>query len=742
MIPVSIFQNFNETTENKPLAAVLHSIQRGDYRKEVDQVRSFRQNGQTEAYEQAKKSLPGFTPSGIFEGGRRMEHLQSYSGTVVLDFDKLTDEELARAKQASCESPYTYAAFTSPSGNGLKVLVRVTSLAEAHKQAYKQVKEHYVCLLGLKVDESGSDVTRLCFVSFDSDLYLNESASIFQVNTVAAPVAVVSNKRQRQAGNSGQQPGNTHLDDAEAVYRHCIALTERRYSYAEGSRNSFVHQLACNMNRYGVQQAEALGFLLSDYNFSEQEVTASVKSAYAHVQEHGTFTLRADRSAGQQPNAAAATRPLQAATQPRQQMATASATWPANDLDDSEQHAPKGETSGDTHIDRIEEFLLARYEFRYNSVTSRAEYRTSERGKWRLLSDRAESTMLRELKKAQVRVSQAELRVLLSSDFCPLYDPFRAYFKSLPAWDGETDHIGELAVTVTTTDQEQWQMCFRKWFVAMVAGVLDESVVNHALIVLSGGQGLGKTTWVLNLIPDQLKEYLYSGEINPSNKDTLQQLSENMLINLDELENLNRSEIGALKEMVTKSEIKVRRAYGHHHEKMPRRASFAGSVNTAQFLNDTTGSRRFLCFEVTDIDYRHEVDLEMAYAQALHLYREGFRFWFDKEEIKLITSSNERFQVRSVEEELLLTWFEKASEDESCLFLTTSQIAAKLAEKAKISVTDASANKLGKALRKHGFERKKRGSSYGYLVRELTWEEVDGNNSQQPALAPETVPPF
>lgn len=730
MTLISLFPHFNRLPMQQPVEQVLGQIQSGAYRKQVEQVRRFLQQGNQEAFDKEKKSLPAFTPSGLFQGGHRQEHLQAYSGLLVLDLDKLPETVLALAKQAAIQSPYTHAAFVSPSGNGLKVLVKVSSSAEAHKQAFAQVKAHYEKELELTVDESGSDVTRLCFVSFDSGLYLNGASSVFPVQAANEPVASAGNRKL-------SQPGNTPLHGVEEVYSLCVALTERLHGYAEGSRNSFVHQLACNLNRYGMAQADALCLLLRDYNFSEQEVTASVRSAYANTREHGTLTLRAKTEARPQLKAATATPPQQ-----EQKAAAASEARPAGELDGLDQGAPRGETSGDTHIDRIEEFLLARYGFRYNSVTSRAEYRTSEKGKWKPLSDRAESTMLRELKKAQVRVSQAELRILLSSDFCPLYDPFRAYFKSLPAWDGGTDFIERLASTVSTTDQDQWQLCFRKWFVAMVAGVLDESVVNHALIVLSGGQGLGKTTWVLNLIPEQLKEYLYSGEINPGNKDTLQQLSENMLINLDELENLNRSEIGALKEMVTKSEIKVRRAYGHHHEKMPRRASFAGSVNTAQFLNDTTGSRRFLCFEVTDIDYRHEVDLSMAYAQALHLYKSGFRFWFDKEEIKLITSSNERFQVRSVEEELLLAWFEKAVENEVCQFLTTSQIAARLAEKAKISVTDASANKLGKALRKHGFERKKRGSSYGYLVRELTWEEVASNNSQSPALAPEMVPPF
>ena len=143
----------------------------------------------------------------------------------------------------------------------------------------------------------------------------------------------------------------------------------------------------------------------------------------------------------------------------------------------------------------------------------------------------------------------------------------------------------------------------------MVGCVLDDKVINHTVIVFSGKQGLGKTTWVEKLVPRKLKEYLFSGTINPNNKDTLVQLSECMLINLDELENLNRSEIGSLKEIITKTQIRMRKAYGHNNETMPRRASFAGSVNTAQFLNDTTGSRRFRCFEVENIEYTHNIDI-------------------------------------------------------------------------------------------------------------------------------------
>jgi predicted P-loop ATPase len=211
--------------------------------------------------------------------------------------------------------------------------------------------------------------------------------------------------------------------------------------------------------------------------------------------------------------------------------------------------------------------------------------------------------------KGRIKTNLSSLRNLLYSDFCELFNPFEDYFFNLPTYDEKTDYITELANTITTTKQDLWQQCFKKWLVAMVGCVLDDKVINHTVIVFSGKQGLGKTTWVEKLVPKQLKEYLFSGTINPNNKDTLVQLAECMLINLDELENLNRSEIGSLKEIITKTQIRMRKAYGHNNETMPRRASFAGSVNTAQFLNDSTGSRRFLCFELEGIQYQHDVIL-------------------------------------------------------------------------------------------------------------------------------------
>ncbi len=693
---VTIFKNFNEVVEHKTIATILEEIKTGKYKPGIIYLRKSLAEKKEEAYNKAKKSLPAFTPSGKFVGGRKLEFLTEYSKFIILDIDKLSTNDLQKSKSIAVQSEFTYACFISPSGNGLKILVKIETPKTEHKETFLKVQAYYENILKLEIDKSGKDLTRLCFYSWDENLYLNENSKTFvTANTVKVPLI----ETQPEPKTKNPEP----ILDYDAIYNHCVNFTEKKVQFVNGSRNVFVHQLACNLNRKGVTLNDALGYILTDFGYDEKEVTQAVNSAYGNIHEFGK------NEKFEQPNN----------TKKKDNFSITDTT----DEDDEDKPKP-------TQIDRLELFLSTRYVFRHNIVSGKLEFQYFGKKKWNVMNDFIENSMLRECLKGRIKTNLSSLRNLLYSDFCELFNPFEDYFFNLPTYDEKNDYITELANTITTTKQELWQQCFKKWLVAMVGCVLDDKVINHTVIVFSGKQGLGKTTWVEKLVPKQLKEYLFSGTINPNNKDTLVQLSECMLINLDELENLNRSEIGSLKEIITKTQIRMRKAYGHNNETMPRRASFAGSVNTAQFLNDSTGSRRFLCFELEGIKYQHDVDINMAFSQALFLFKSGFRFWFDQEEIKSITANNEQYQLHSPEEELLLTWFEPCPKEEASLFLNASQIAAKLADRTKLNLNDGTINKLGKALKKHNFIKISKKTGYVYAVKELSYEEVDVKNKE------------
>ena len=172
---VTIFKNFNEVIEHKTIPEILHEIKTGKYRPGITYLRKSLAENKLEAYEKAKKSLPAFTPSGKFVGGRKMEFLEAYSNFIILDIDKLSQTDLQNAKHKANQSEYTYASFISPSGNGLKILVKVNTTKEDHKETFLAIQKHYETLLNHEIDKSGKDITRLCFYSFDDNLYHNEA---------------------------------------------------------------------------------------------------------------------------------------------------------------------------------------------------------------------------------------------------------------------------------------------------------------------------------------------------------------------------------------------------------------------------------------------------------------------------------------------------------------------------------------------------------------------------------------
>jgi hypothetical protein len=571
-----------------------------------------------------------------------------------------------------------------------------------HKKSFNQVKEYYEQLLQLEVDPSGKDITRLCFVSWDEQLYLNPSAAVFRtyLNQVEDDIdKLTATIELRQLDLT---------KDYDTWLRIAFALAD---AIGEEGR-SYFHRISQFYPTYDHDQCDAQ----FDKCLQSGNSGVTIATLFYLARDHGIDISRMS----------SVPRELPAKLEP---------------LSSSSDETPEPRRKRrKNQIDLIEKYLNEHYRFRFNTVTNKLELNKLEPGSlntsassnqrpvtsnqspepWLPLTDYLENSILRDILKSGLKCPASTLRSILFSDFCTLYDPFREYFSLLPPCEENLDYIDLLSSTVTTTEPLLWQVCFKKWLVASVASVLDHKTVNHTAIILSGPQGIGKTTWMLNLCPPELSEYLFSGTINPGNKDTLIHLSECMFINMDELENMNRTEIGTFKEIITKSAIRIRRAYGHNNDTLTRRASFMGSVNSSQFLSDTTGSRRFLCFEVKKIDYHHHIDLRMAYSQALRLYSEGYRYYFDQNEIEIIAQNNDQFQYRFAEEELLLTYCRPVPIAESNTFRTASQLLVYLSERAHVNlpVNPGTIIRMGRALKRHGFEKYKSNGLYLWAVQD------------------------
>jgi predicted P-loop ATPase len=271
-----------------------------------------------------------------------------------------------------------------------------------------------------------------------------------------------------------------------------------------------------------------------------------------------------------------------------------------------------------------------------------------------------------------------------------------------------------------------------------------DNKANHIVPILQGIQGAYKTTWITSLCPDALRDYMHIGTVT-GDKDSLIALCETFLFVDDELETINRKEIGIFKRIVTQSEIKVRAPYGRMTETRKRRASFIGSVNRTTFLNDETGSRRFPVLAVEgliNMDARRAIPTAQLWAQAQHIYRSGEVHWFDAGDVKVIERNNAAHQHRSDADELLARWYvpcERATPH--AVELSTTDVAVQLAGKVaaanpdvRIQMSDRFVQSVGKALTAQGYTRAQRkiGGQPRYLwsLREVTASDAVSDEAQ------------
>ena len=380
----------------------------------------------------------------------------------------------------------------------------------------------------------------------------------------------------------------------------------------------------------------------------------------------------------------------------------------------------------------IEAYLSSRYEFRYNTVLGRTEYRSKEDAHFSKVGRYEINTLRRELDNdVGIITSSDNLYSIIESNFSPRVNPIQEYFKRLPLVDVSSSSpfslraIHDLASCVVVRNSDKWMPYLIKWLVAVVANAMDDRECrNHTCLVLTGEQGKFKTTFLDLLCPPALHDYSYTGKIYPQEKDTLTYIGQNLIVNIDDqLKALNKRNENELKNLITCPMVKYRMPYDKYVEEHPHLASFVASVNGNDFLTDPTGSRRFLPFEVLSIDIEKakRISMDKVYAEAKALLKSGFRYWFDDDEIAELYRESEDFQVQTAEMELLLRCFEKPTEDESYSLMTTTEILTYLGIYTHQPLV---AKRMGEALKKAGYikvSKRRNGGSpiYVYKIRKI-----------------------
>lgn len=697
----TIFQDFYRVIAEMTEEEIVSAISNGTYRETVEDVRRiFAEQGEKAANEK-KIELPEITFSANYRGGRSNATLVKYLGYIVVDIDHQTQEALARILALAKKCAHTRIAFISPKGMGLKIVVRVCrtdgtlpetiqEIEDFHHAAYHKIASFYAQLCGVEVDTSGQDVSRTCLFSYDPDIYFNPDATAVIVEQ--PPMFFKSQKKKRASGKKKKTtaPDNNPLTEQVALNYHSshasLMVTLNYYhnkseKYVTGNRNNYLHCLACMYNRYGVPQEEAAAFIKSQFtDLPADEMDALIGSAYGHNEEFDTRKLNS--------------------TQKR--------------------------------ILQIEQHIKENYDTRYNEVLHIMEYRrrktdTEQPEPFHILDEMMENSIWMEMNELGYSCTVKTIQNLIYSDFSSTYHPIREYLDSLPEWDG-TDYIGILANSVHTSHQKFWVECLERYLVGMCAAATQDDVVNHTVLLLcSEIQNIGKTTFINNLLPPELRAYLSTGLINPNNKDDLAKIAQAMLINLDEFEGMNGRELNIFKDLVTRKVISIRLPYARRSQNFPHTASFAGTCNYQEVLHDTTGNRRFLCFHVDSMEFI-KINYAQLYAQIKYLLNKpGYQYWFTQSENSRIEENNEDFIFHSPEEELVLTHIRKPERFEKVHYLTVTEIAELIRERTGYQYSHETKAQLGKVMSKHGFEFHKGKNGRRYTVFIIDTEQVKSN---------------
>ena len=683
---ISLFRGYSDTESVETSLEEIVNIIKCDaaLRDRTEKHRYYLQQDLRKDADREKSGCPCFAVAVCFEGGKTREHICAWTGYTLVDLDHIAPERMAATLTLICADKYTLMAYTTISGHGIRIICRIDDLNGAEKgkafrqyaKYFNQVNDYYSCLVGFESDGQCKNATRISGLASDPHVYYNPSAASFVLQD--SPIAP---QPQDSASEAVPTKRNKRLEKVVKAAERL--LEEEGVSYCEHHHNEYVMRMGYLLNQYGVARKTAAAWAAEHFPDYDGDVAAVIGSCYANTGEHGTRSL-VRRGEGDE----------------------------------------KFATVAD-----IEQFLSEQAKFRKNTVSGKFEVLMTDCGEeYAELTDRYVNTLWSRMNKAGMLARIADIRSVLDSEYTPLFNPFVAYLEGLPAWDGTTDPIARLAAGVhVKDDQKLFGIYFKKWLVATIASLLDTKVVNHEILVFIGKQGIYKTTWMQRLLPVELQRYFYvKSNSRRVSKDDLFTLTEFALVCLEELEEMTSAQVSQLKAITGMTDVNERAAYGHFKESRPHIASFCGTSNNVTFLNDLSGNRRWLPFEVDSIDspFDYPIDYAGVYAQGYALWKSGFHYWFEQEEIDAVNLHNRYFEVPCLERELVQVYYRRPMPGEECMFLTNAQILGHI----NIGIRQPlSPTRLGLVMKQEGYEAVRSGGRRGYRVVELKGDEIYRN---------------
>jgi len=312
---------------------------------------------------------------------------------------------------------------------------------------------------------------------------------------------------------------------------------------------------------------------------------------------------------------------------------------------------------------------------------------------------------------------------IITSNFITNYNPIKEFFKKNATDPTKMGYIKALADTIHTTTGTSDNYAYhfiRKWLVGAVA--MWHKHHSPLVLVLAGTkQNTGKTTWLRQLIPQEIQLLFGESEFNGSNDDKLLMCSKAILLN-DEMDKMDKQDISVLKKLTSTQWFNLRKPYGRTNEDIRRIAAFCGTTNNLEIISDPTGNRRIIPIEVLAIEQQvyNKIDKTALWCEAYHAYKAGESFHLSSDDIDLLNRNTQYFYEASIEAELIQKYFSPATENTpNRLALSNTEIKVYIEQRTSQKLNS---RKLGIELKHLGFEKKlvksKQGTKRAYFLRE------------------------
>ena len=647
-----------------------------------------------------KKTMPAVTPSGTFVK-RNAESIEQHSNIISIDID-IKDNEDANI-EALKQDPYTWAVHHSIGGRGWVAYFKIDPAK--HLQAYFGLEKYLADYYKVIADKSCKDVSRLRYVSWDPDLYLKDhEPKTFKVyikdiaRDIEKTPIIASNSDYQYIINQIQEK---RIDLTNSSYHDWVQIG---FSLANGlghEGRAIFHAVSQQSNKYdefitdakysnllknanGSTSINTFFYLCSQAGISTQ--TPATKQAAALTQ------LAKARNTQNESQAKQSTLKLlkEQGLEGPEIEAIIDQTW---NVETKSKKAQK--TAGE--IESIKS-LLKYYNLKYNLVTQSMEI------DGRNFTDREFNTIFVELREQLGNTVQSQLvNSIIDSDNTSSFNPFTDYIKNIK--DHNTKgHISKLCSSIIYKNKKFYSAAtlehfVKKWLLGIIASM--HGIHSVTILVLCGGQGVGKTNFFRNLLPKGLEKYYAESKLDLG-KDDLILMCNKLIICDDEFGGKSKKEEKLLKELASKQIFSVRPPYGKRNIDMLRYAVLCGTSNDSQLLNDLSGNRRIIPIDIEGINWQiyNEVDKDLLFAELYNEYINNTNQWqLNTLDINILNDLTHENKIVCYEEELLIRYFKEPNATYS-KWMTNTDILDVLSRDTKQRIT---AQKLGQVLKNYGY---------------------------------------